>query len=90
MVVIALAAFLKPPWHRARRITEPIANIDVRAMTALYRLSAAAVLQRVIPARLKLRRNHPVRVAHAVPLIEVVAVAARRRMAVTAVLDFLG
>ena len=88
-VVIALAALLKPPRHCAVRITEPIANIGVGAMTAWYRSSAAAVLQRVIPARLELWGHHPVRVAHAVPAIDIVAVAARRRAAVTTVLDFL-
>jgi hypothetical protein len=53
-------------------------------MTALYGLSAA-VPQRVIPARLKLRRDHSVRVTHSVPRIEVVTVAARRRMPVAPV-----
>ncbi|ANW02074.1 hypothetical protein LMTR13_19775 [Bradyrhizobium icense] len=88
--MIARAAGLVLPWHRARRIAEPIADIDVRAMAARYRPSAAAILQGVIPARLKPRRHRSVRVALAVPLIEVVAVAARRWMAATAVPDFLG
>ena len=54
-------------------------------MTALYGLSAAGP-QRVIPARLKLWWNHPVRVAPAVPRIDIVAIAARRRMPVAPVL----
>jgi len=89
-VVIARAACLILPWHRAVRVAEPVANIDVGAVTAWYRPPAAAVLEGIIPARLKPRRYHPVPVALAVPLIEIVAVAARRRMAVTAVADFLG
>src|SRR5205807_3120966 len=89
-IVITRAAFLILPRHRARRVAEPVANIAVRAVTAWYRPPAAAVLQGIVAARLKLRRHHPVRVALAVPLIEIVAVAARRRMAVTAVPDFLG
>ena len=89
-VVIARAAFLIRPRHRARRVAEPIANIAVGAVTAWYRPPAAAVLQGIIPARLKPRRHHPVPVALAVPLIEIVAVAARRRMAVTAVAGFPG
>ena len=84
-----MAALLKAPRHCAVRITEPIANIGVGAMTAWYRSSAAAVLHRVIPARLELWGHHPVRVAHAVPAIDVVAVTTRQRTAVTAVLDFL-
>src|SRR5258708_19061236 len=83
-IVIARTAFLILPWHRARRVAEPIANIAVCAMTAWYRAPAAAVLQGIIPARLKPRRHRPVRVALAVPLIEIVTVAARRRLAVTA------
>ena len=74
---------------RCRSVTEFIANIDVGAMAAWHRSSAAAVLQGIIPARLELRRHHSVRVAHAVPAIDIVAVAARRRATVTAVLDFL-
>ena len=89
-VVIARAAFLIRPWHRAVRVAEPVANIAVGAMVAWYRPPAAAVLQGIIPARLKPRRHHPVRVALAVALIEIVAVAACRRMAMTAVPDFLG
>ena len=88
--VIARAAVLIRPWHRARRVAEPIANIAVGAVAARHRSPAAAVLQGIIPARLKPRRHRPVRVALAVALIEIVAVAARRRMAVTAVPDFLG
>src|SRR5438445_7849573 len=89
-IVIARAAFLILPWHRARRVAEPVANIDVCAVTAWDRPPAAAILQGIIPARLKPRRHRPVRVALAVPLIEIVAVAARRRLAMTAVPDFLG
>src|SRR6266545_5468272 len=89
-IVIARAAFLILPWHRACRVAEPVANIAVGAVTAWHRPPAAAVLQGIIPARLKPRRHHPVRVALAVALIEIVAVTARRRMAVTAVPDFLG
>jgi hypothetical protein len=88
-VVIALAALLKAPRHCACRITELIASIDVGAMAAWDGPSTAAVLQRIIPARLELRRHHPVRVAYAVPAIDIVAVAARRRAAVAMVLDFL-
>src|SRR5881397_1799396 len=88
--MIARATFLILPWHRAIRVAEPVANIAVCAVTAGHRPPAAAVLQGIIPARLKLRRHHPVRVALAVPLIEIVAVAAWRRTAVTAVADFLG
>jgi hypothetical protein len=88
-IVIAPAAFLILPWYRARRVAEPIANIDVCAVTAWDRPPAAAVLKGIIAARLKLRRHHPVRVALAVSLIDIVAVAARRWMAVTAVPDFL-
>ena len=89
-IVIAPAAFLIRPWHRASSVAEPVANIAVCAMTAWYRPPAAAVLEGIIPARLKPRRHRSVRVALAVPLIEIVAVAARRRMAVPAVADFLG
>jgi hypothetical protein len=88
-IVIARAAFLILPWHRAVRVAEPVANIAVCAVTAWHRPPAAAVLQGIIAARLKLRRHRPVRVALAVPLIEIVAVAARRRMAVTAGPDFV-
>jgi hypothetical protein len=87
-IVITRAAFLILPWHRASSVAEPVANIAVCAVTAWYRPPAAAVLQGIIAARLKPRRHHPVRVALAVPLIEIVAVAARRRMAL-AVPDFL-
>jgi hypothetical protein len=87
--VIALAAFLILPRYRAIRVAEPIANIAVSAVTAWDRPPAAAILQGIIPARLKLRRHRSVRVALVVPLIEIVAVAARRRTAVTAVPYFL-
>jgi hypothetical protein len=89
-IVITRAAFLILPWHRPVRVAEPIANIAVGAVTAWYRPPAAAVLQGIIPTRLKPRRHRAVRVALAVPLIEIVAVSARRRMAVTTVPDFLG
>src|SRR5215212_824539 len=89
-IVIARAAVLIRPWHRARGVAKPIANIAVGAVTAWHRPPAATVLQGIIPARLKSRRHRPVRVALAVALIEIVAVAARRRMAMTAVPDFLG
>jgi hypothetical protein len=88
-IVIARAAFLILPRHRAIRVAEPIANIAVCAVTAWDRPPAAAILQGVIPARLKLRRHCSVRVALVVPLIEIVAVAARGRTAVTAVPYFL-
>ena len=89
-IMIARTAFLILQWHRARRVAEPIANIAVGTMTAGYWPTAAAIFQGIIPARLKPRRHRSVRVALVVPLIEIVAVAARRRMAVTAVPDFLG
>ncbi|MCK1517356.1 hypothetical protein IVB22_33610 [Bradyrhizobium sp. 190] len=89
-IVIAWAACLILPWHRTSSVAEPVANIDVCAVTAWYRPPAAAVFQGIIPARLKPRRHHPVRVALAVTIIEIVAVAAWRRMAVTAVADFMG
>jgi hypothetical protein len=89
-IVIARAAFLILPRHRSVRVAEPIANIAVGAVTAWYRPPAATVLQGIIPARLKPRRHRAVRVALAVPLIEIVAVSARRRMAVTSVPDLLG
>src|SRR4030095_5937387 len=57
--VIAGAALLILPRHRARRVAEPVANIDVCAVAAWYRPPAAAVLQGIIPARFKLRRRHP-------------------------------
>jgi len=88
-IVIAGAAFLILPWHRACGVAEPIANIAVGAVTARHRPPAAAVLQGIIPARLKLWRHRTVRVAFAVPFIEIVAVTAWRRMAVTAVADLL-
>src|SRR5258705_3798567 len=88
-IVIAGAAFLILPWHRPIRVAEPVANIAVCAVTAWDRPPATAILQGIIPARLKPRRHRPVRVALVVPLIEIVAVAARRRTAVTAVPAFL-
>ena len=87
--VVARAAFLIRPRDRARGIAEPVANIAVGATTAGYWPPATAILQRIIPSRLILERHPSVRVAQAVPLIEIVAVAARRRTAVTAVADFL-
>ena len=87
--MIALPASLKSPRHRSCRITEPIANIDIGAVTAWYGPPAAAVFQGIIPARLKLRGDHSVAVAQAVTLIEIVAVAAWRRMAGAAVPNFL-
>src|SRR3954447_13538708 len=89
-IVIAGAAFLILQWHRSVRVAEPVANIDVSAVTAWDRPPSAAILQGVITARLKPRRHRSVRVALAVPLIEIVTVAARRWPAVTAVADFLG
>jgi hypothetical protein len=89
-VVITFAARLILPWHRAGPIAEPVANIAVCAMVAWDGSLAAAILQRIVPARLIARRHHPVRVALAVALIEIVAVAAWRRAAVTPVTDFLG
>jgi hypothetical protein len=77
-IVIAGAAFLILPRHRSVRVAEPIANIAVGAVTARYRPPAAAVLQGIIPARLKPRWHRAVRVALEVPLIEIVAVAAWR------------
>ena len=88
-IVIALAAFLILPRYRAIRVAEPIANIAVCAVAAWDRPPAAAVLQGIIPARLKPRRHCAVRIALVVPLIEIVAVASRRRTAVTAVPYFL-
>jgi hypothetical protein len=87
--MIALPACLKLPWHRSIRITEPIANIDIRAVTARYRSPAASVFQRIIPARLKARWDHSVAIAPAITLIEIVAVAAWRRMAGAAVPNLL-
>jgi hypothetical protein len=98
-VVIALAALLKTPWHCSVRITEPIANIDVGAMTARNRPSAAAVLQWVIPAPAAiitstigihfLRGQVAVWIAHPVTSAEIPAVSAGRRTDGYAVLDLL-
>src|SRR6476469_902442 len=82
---MALAGGLKSPRHRAGRIAKPVAHIEVRTGAAWHRLPAAAVLQGIVAARLKLRRHLAVAVAQAIPLIKIVAVAARRRMTVTPV-----
>lgn len=88
-IVIAWTAILILSWHAARRIAEPVADIEVGAVTAWYWPAAAAIFQRKIATRLKLRRYRAVWVAFAVPLIEIVTMAARRRTALAAVTDFL-
>src|SRR3954454_15141974 len=66
-IVIARAAFLILPRHRAIRVAEPIANIAVCAVTAWDRPPAAAILQGIIPietAEAPFRSGSTCRLAH--------------------------
>ena len=65
VAVIALTSLLKLRGHRSVRVAEPVPNIDVGAVAAGNRVSAAAIvtLMLVLSGGLILRRQIAVRVA---------------------------